>query len=139
VAFNPPPANLTDPEGIGKLTDAELREVLTKGKRSMPAFGTVLKPAEIDSLISYLRKLSDGGADMVMIADADIAVRFVDDRPLVDIAEVAAILNGDSARAKVWPGPPGRTHWPSASGPRMRGPPFLDRPTSSPGFGRHPP
>lgn len=62
VAFNPPPANLTDPERIGKLTDAELREILTKGEKLMPAFGTVLKPAEIDSLIPYLRKLSGGGS-----------------------------------------------------------------------------
>lgn len=60
-AFNPRPANLTDTEFMQGRTDAELREVLEVGKGSMPAFGRVLDPADIDSLVVYLRELGDGG------------------------------------------------------------------------------
>lgn len=61
-AFDPAPANLTDPELVGERSDAELRQVLTGGRRSMPAFGQILKAEEIDSLVSYIRKLSGGGS-----------------------------------------------------------------------------
>lgn len=58
-AFRPRPANLTDSEFMDSRSDAELREVLQFGKGSMPAFGRVLEPDDIDSLIVYLRELGD--------------------------------------------------------------------------------
>ena len=40
-----------------KKPDAELVEVITKGRNKMPAFGQKLKPGQIQSLVGYLRKL----------------------------------------------------------------------------------
>ena len=57
-AMNPRPANLTDPERIGALSDEELIEVLTKGKGAMPSFGALLSPEEIDAMARYVRELS---------------------------------------------------------------------------------
>ena len=38
-------------------TDAELAEVITKGRGKMPAFGAKLKPDDITRLVAYVREL----------------------------------------------------------------------------------
>jgi cytochrome c6 len=38
-------------------TDAELAEVITKGRGKMPAFGAKLKPDDITKLVAYVREL----------------------------------------------------------------------------------
>jgi mono/diheme cytochrome c family protein len=42
---------------VQKQTDAELAEVITKGKGKMPAFGAKIKPDDINKLVAYLREL----------------------------------------------------------------------------------
>lgn len=49
-------ANLHSPE-IVKMSDAELANVISKGKKSMPAFGSRLTAPQIESLVSYIRTL----------------------------------------------------------------------------------
>jgi mono/diheme cytochrome c family protein len=39
-------------------TDAQLTEIITKGKGKMPAYGTKLKDTEIKDLIGYVRSLA---------------------------------------------------------------------------------
>ena len=60
VAFNPRPANFTDPDGLAKLTDEQVVEVITKGRGSMPAWGPILKKEQLGPLVAYLRLLSHG-------------------------------------------------------------------------------
>ena len=38
-------------------TDAELAEVITKGRGKMPAFGAKVKPDDITKLVAYIREL----------------------------------------------------------------------------------
>ena len=42
---------------VQKQTDAELAELITKGKRKMPAFGAKIKPDDVTKLVAYLRQL----------------------------------------------------------------------------------
>ena len=58
IALQPRPANLTDPERIGPLSNEELVAVITEGKGSMPSFGSLLQPGEINALVRYIRQLS---------------------------------------------------------------------------------
>jgi mono/diheme cytochrome c family protein len=39
------------------MSDAELANVISKGKKSMPAFGSRLTPPQIEVLVSYIRTL----------------------------------------------------------------------------------
>jgi mono/diheme cytochrome c family protein len=41
-----------------KQTDAQLTEVITKGRDKMPAFGTKLKPEDIQKLVAHIRSLA---------------------------------------------------------------------------------
>jgi cytochrome c6 len=38
-------------------SDAEISEVITKGRNKMPAFGQKLKPDQIQELVAYVRRL----------------------------------------------------------------------------------
>jgi cytochrome c6 len=49
--------NLASDE-VQKKTDAELTDILTKGKGKMPAFGKKLKPDDLTQLITYVRKMA---------------------------------------------------------------------------------
>lgn len=60
-ALKPPPADLTDPERMGELTDDQLREVISQGRGSMPGFSAVLKPDQMEEMVRYVRSLSAGG------------------------------------------------------------------------------
>ena len=60
AAFNPPPSDFTNPEGLGKLTDEEVAEIITRGRTSMPAFGAILDEGALTALVAYLRELSRG-------------------------------------------------------------------------------
>lgn len=42
---------------VQKKTDAELTEVIVKGKGKMPAFGAKLKPEDIKQLVAYIRAI----------------------------------------------------------------------------------
>jgi mono/diheme cytochrome c family protein len=42
---------------VQKQSDAELTEVIAKGKGKMPAFGTKLKPDDIKQLVAYIRTM----------------------------------------------------------------------------------
>ena len=41
-----------------KQTDAQLAQVIAKGREKMPAFGAKLKPEEIEKLVTYVRTLA---------------------------------------------------------------------------------
>jgi mono/diheme cytochrome c family protein len=45
-------------EETQKKSDAELAEVITKGRDKMPAFGQKLKPEQIQQLVAYIRQLA---------------------------------------------------------------------------------
>lgn len=49
-------ANLHSPQ-IVKMSNGALANVITKGKKSMPAFGTQLTPPQIGKLVSFIRTL----------------------------------------------------------------------------------
>lgn len=42
-------------EDVQKLTDAELKQVISNGKNNMPAFGGQVTAAEVDDLVKYVR------------------------------------------------------------------------------------
>ena len=42
---------------VQKVSDADLTQVMEKGKNKMPAYGAKLKPEEIKDLVSYVRTL----------------------------------------------------------------------------------
>jgi mono/diheme cytochrome c family protein len=48
--------SFSDPKVAGK-SDAELKDVIDKGKNKMPAYGKSLKPDEIQGLVAYIRGL----------------------------------------------------------------------------------
>jgi cytochrome c6 len=48
--------SFSDPKVQAK-SDAELREVIDKGKNKMPAYGKSLKPEDIQGLVAYIRSL----------------------------------------------------------------------------------
>ena len=43
---------------VQKTSDAELTDVITKGRNNMPAFGQKLKPDQIQQLVAYIRHIS---------------------------------------------------------------------------------
>lgn len=45
---------------VQKASDADLTEILTKGKNKMPAYGGKLSDAEIKDLVGYVRQLGKG-------------------------------------------------------------------------------
>jgi cytochrome c6 len=45
-------------EEVQKQSDAELHEIIAKGKKPMPEYGTKLKKEEIDDIVAYLRELA---------------------------------------------------------------------------------
>lgn len=49
--------DLRSPE-VQKMTDAELTEVITKGKDKMPAYEKSLKPDDIKGLVAYIRSIA---------------------------------------------------------------------------------
>lgn len=60
VAFNPRPADFTNPELFRARTDADLAKSITEGVRGMPPFGAQLAPAMIPELVRYVRSLGGG-------------------------------------------------------------------------------
>ena len=44
-------------EDTQKKSDAEITDVITKGRNKMPAFGQKLKPDQIQQLVAYVRQL----------------------------------------------------------------------------------
>jgi mono/diheme cytochrome c family protein len=58
AAFNPKPANFTDPAFWKTRTDSVLMQSITHGKGMMPAFGGTYDHATIEALVKYLHVLS---------------------------------------------------------------------------------
>lgn len=58
MAFNPRPANFTDPAFWKTHTDAQIIQSITKGKGMMPPFGATYDAATIKGLVKYLHVLS---------------------------------------------------------------------------------
>ena len=58
-AFDPAPPDFASPESVVLLSDDEVVEIVVKGRRAMPAFGTVLEPELVPILIGYVRDLSN--------------------------------------------------------------------------------
>jgi len=46
-------------EEVQKQSDAELADVITKGRGKMPAFGAKLKPDDVAKLVAYIRSLAN--------------------------------------------------------------------------------
>jgi mono/diheme cytochrome c family protein len=46
-------------EEVQKQRDAELAEVITKGRGKMPAFGAKLKPDDVTKLVAYIRGMAN--------------------------------------------------------------------------------
>jgi cytochrome c6 len=44
-------------EEVQKQSDTELHDIIAKGKKPMPAYGTQFKKEQIDELVAYLREL----------------------------------------------------------------------------------
>ena len=44
---------------VQKESDAELAEVITKGRGKMPAFGAKLKPDDVTKLVAYIRGMAN--------------------------------------------------------------------------------
>jgi mono/diheme cytochrome c family protein len=64
--LDPKPADLTDPRGVGKLTDKEVFDFITKGKDAMPKFADL--PEEVRwNLVNFIRSVEakpvEGGND----------------------------------------------------------------------------
>ena len=60
VAFNPRPADFTNPELFKARTDADLVKSVAGGIRGMPPFGAQLAPEMVSELVRYVRGLSGG-------------------------------------------------------------------------------
>lgn len=58
MAFNPRPANFTDPAFWKTHTDSQLVHSITDGKGMMPPFGSTYDAATIKGLVKYLHVLS---------------------------------------------------------------------------------
>ena len=57
AALNPKPRNFKEAKFKYGSTDADLHKTITNGKGSMPPWKAVLKPKQIDDVISYIRTL----------------------------------------------------------------------------------
>jgi cytochrome c6 len=44
-------------EDVKKQSDADLEQIIAKGKNKMPGYASKLKPAEIKELVAYVRQL----------------------------------------------------------------------------------
>lgn len=57
AALNPKPNNFT--KGVFKYgsKDADLAKTIKNGKGPMPPWGAILKPADVDNVIAYIRTL----------------------------------------------------------------------------------
>lgn len=59
--YDPRPPDFTDPEGVARLSDEEIIEIITNGRAAMPSFGDVLGAEAVSRLVEYVRDLSRGG------------------------------------------------------------------------------
>ncbi len=57
AGLKPKPASFTDPKFQAGRTDDSLKAFITKGKPPMPGFGKQLTPAQVTSLVTYIRLL----------------------------------------------------------------------------------
>ncbi|GIW23004.1 MAG: hypothetical protein KatS3mg068_2011 [Candidatus Sericytochromatia bacterium] len=57
AALNPKPRNFTEGKFKYGSKDEDLAKLIKNGKGPMPPWGSVLKPADIDNVIAYIRTL----------------------------------------------------------------------------------
>ena len=71
--------NIATDARVQRLSDANLLSIIRNGipKGGMPAFGTSLKPAQLDAVVSYLRSLQGKGGPVVAIAGDAAAGRLL--------------------------------------------------------------
>ena len=58
MAFNPHPADFTDPAFWKTHTDSVMIHSITDGKGNMPPFGGTYDPATVKALVAYIHQLS---------------------------------------------------------------------------------
>jgi mono/diheme cytochrome c family protein len=56
-SMNPRPSDFADASKRLATTDSAVGEVIRRGRRAMPAFGSMLKPAQVDSLVAFIKTL----------------------------------------------------------------------------------
>jgi cytochrome c oxidase cbb3-type subunit III len=71
--------NIATDARVQRLSDADLLNIIRNGiaKGGMPAFGSSLKPAQLDAVVSYLRSLQGKGGPVVAIAGDAAAGRLL--------------------------------------------------------------
>lgn len=57
AALNPRPPDLTNLERMAKISDDSLVQVITKGRKGMPAYQKLLTPEQVLEVANYLRSL----------------------------------------------------------------------------------
>ncbi len=57
ASLNPRPVDFTDASKRLAKTDAAVGDVIRHGRRAMPAFGSMLKPEQVDSLVAFIKQL----------------------------------------------------------------------------------
>ena len=57
AAMNPRPTDFTDAAKRLATTDSAMADVIRHGRRSMPAFGSMLSASQVDSVIAYVKTL----------------------------------------------------------------------------------
>jgi len=64
AALNPKPRDFSSKDAMTKLEDAYLKDVITKGgaalgkSAAMPPWGAMLKPAQVENVVAYIRTLA---------------------------------------------------------------------------------
>lgn len=58
VALTPRPTDLTESELVSGMSDAELLELLSKGKDTMPGFAKILSKEQLSAVVGVLRDLN---------------------------------------------------------------------------------
>lgn len=57
AALNPKPRNFVEAKFKYGSKDSDLAKLISHGKGAMPAWASILKPAQIDNVVSYIRTL----------------------------------------------------------------------------------
>lgn len=57
TSLNPRPVDFTDVSKRLAKTDSAVGDVIRRGRRAMPAFSSMLKPAQVDSLVAFIKTL----------------------------------------------------------------------------------
>ncbi len=56
-SLNPRPTDFSDPGKRVATADSAVQNVIRRGRRAMPSFGSMLSPAQVDSLVAFIKTL----------------------------------------------------------------------------------